>query len=70
MSKVVLDIILEPFFAEVQTDLSQCYGCEEVIYGKMFSLNVLVMFPEEEPTIKDSGLRLCESCKDLVNLNK
>ena len=62
MAEVTIEISY--FFGKLNTDLSECNICEDIIYSNMF---VLIMQFGKADNLKfiDADIKLCQSCFNL-----
>lgn len=70
MAKLNTNITIELVWLKEKTELLKCSACGEVIYGDM---NLLLLAPKiENIRLKGTIVNLvfCDSCKDLVEINK
>lgn len=62
MSGLSIEIKME--WDKVQTDVSNCANCEEMIVSSMYEL---VVFMNNELCEKGTEIKICESCYQLIN---
>lgn len=69
MAKLTVKIEVQNIWLEELTDLSQCEGCQEIIYGKMFRLCIAPKAGCVHLRGHETNMVLCQSCYELTKFD-
>jgi hypothetical protein len=67
MTKLSVKIDVQIIWLEEPTNFSQCKGCQETIYSKMYRLWIMPKAGKLSLRGHETGMVLCESCYEMVN---